>query len=580
MTFSIGSWRVSPDKNEIVKGAEKRALEHRAMRVLEYLYLHRGKVVSRDELLEHVWGRTAISDHSVSIVISDLRKALGDDQKNPKYIRTVPKKGYVLDVPAEGPITPPKKSQAIAKIFASAIGVVVSVFLYVVFLQSETTPAQGFIIKVADIEALGISQEYAFLPVTLTDLIVAELAQTQEIRVKRLRSLDVDTEAGRLFYHQQQEEGPGLVLTGILSEQQGQLVLSLQLEDTANSLVVWGDTAIIQPERFYLRGKGLAGQIMTALGYDRPGEIALLSDVPGVEELYWRALYSWESRQPGGTHLAYENLVEAIERDPDYPRARALLAIIYSHKTAKYLRIGDASTFELAERQLAGLGEGAEVLPETHIARALIAFYRDADAVQALEILNAAPAGVSKLPLLHQTKGMVLSALGRHEESLNAIEDARLLDPFSHSINWDRVWFLYLAGEYEAALAAAQQTLTFSSHPHYNYFALIEAAIGNEREAYLNWVAFLGEDAGFTDQETQALEAYSDNLEEGYVRLWAMVQEKDVYVENMPTMKAIWLLGEGNRQAASETYEALVPAREDWMSYWKTEIPIFANLHP
>ncbi len=94
--FKVGGWEIRPDDNTACRGDEVRRLEARAVAVLAYLHRHRDRVVSKGELLDAVWQRAAISDHSVAVVISDLRRALGDDSRQPRYIRTIPRKGYRL----------------------------------------------------------------------------------------------------------------------------------------------------------------------------------------------------------------------------------------------------------------------------------------------------------------------------------------------------------------------------------------------------------------------------------------------------------------------------------------------------
>ena len=96
MQFRIGDWVVSPFANLAERGEEARRLESRAVAVLEYLVQHKERTVSKDELLDAVWQRTAISEHSVTVVISDLRRVLGDDSREPRYIQTIPRKGYRL----------------------------------------------------------------------------------------------------------------------------------------------------------------------------------------------------------------------------------------------------------------------------------------------------------------------------------------------------------------------------------------------------------------------------------------------------------------------------------------------------
>jgi DNA-binding winged helix-turn-helix (wHTH) protein len=55
--------------------------------------------VKKDELIAAVWGRVAVSDHSVAMVISQLRRAFNDDARAPRYIETITKRGYRMIVP-------------------------------------------------------------------------------------------------------------------------------------------------------------------------------------------------------------------------------------------------------------------------------------------------------------------------------------------------------------------------------------------------------------------------------------------------------------------------------------------------
>ncbi len=94
--FQIGDWTIRSDINAAERDGDVRRLEARAVSVLSYLNAHRDRVVSKSELLDAVWQRSAISDHSVAVVISDLRRTLGDDSRSPRYIQTVPRRGYRL----------------------------------------------------------------------------------------------------------------------------------------------------------------------------------------------------------------------------------------------------------------------------------------------------------------------------------------------------------------------------------------------------------------------------------------------------------------------------------------------------
>lgn len=109
--FCIGPWRVSPLTGEIESSDRAVHLEPKVMEVLVVLAENAESVVLRDELLQRIWGaRAAISDEPLTRCVAQLRQALGDSPRNPRFIKTVPKRGYCLLVPAE-PLTQPQPDQ-------------------------------------------------------------------------------------------------------------------------------------------------------------------------------------------------------------------------------------------------------------------------------------------------------------------------------------------------------------------------------------------------------------------------------------------------------------------------------------
>ena len=82
--YRIGTWIACADNDTLTRDdGVRRKLERRAMETLILLAQNAGEVVKKDELIEAVWGRLAVSDHSVAMVISQLRRAFGDDARAP-----------------------------------------------------------------------------------------------------------------------------------------------------------------------------------------------------------------------------------------------------------------------------------------------------------------------------------------------------------------------------------------------------------------------------------------------------------------------------------------------------------------
>jgi adenylate cyclase len=94
--FRLEDWLVQPSLGRITGPVGEVQLEPRAMELLGYLAEHSGGVVSRQQILDDVWQQEFVDDGTLTSTIARLRKALGDDARNPRYIETLSKRGYRL----------------------------------------------------------------------------------------------------------------------------------------------------------------------------------------------------------------------------------------------------------------------------------------------------------------------------------------------------------------------------------------------------------------------------------------------------------------------------------------------------
>jgi transcriptional activator of cad operon len=106
-SFYVGGWRVSPGNDTVSRYGRRAHLEPPAMQVLVYLASRPGEVVSRSDLERALGHGGAVGNESLAGAVTELRKALGDDARNPRYIATVPKHGFRLMAPVSGePVAP------------------------------------------------------------------------------------------------------------------------------------------------------------------------------------------------------------------------------------------------------------------------------------------------------------------------------------------------------------------------------------------------------------------------------------------------------------------------------------------
>src|SRR5690606_25264877 len=107
--YSFGEFTLDVDGGALRKGSDEVTLRRQSFEVLRYLLEHHGRLVSKKELLDSVWGDTVVTDGSLTQCVIDVRRAIGDDAR--QTIRTLPRRGYVFAAPV---IESPSSHDAIA----------------------------------------------------------------------------------------------------------------------------------------------------------------------------------------------------------------------------------------------------------------------------------------------------------------------------------------------------------------------------------------------------------------------------------------------------------------------------------
>lgn len=96
VTFRFGEITFDAGRRQVFRGPHEIQLTPRAYRLLEFLLARRPQAVSKEEILEAVWSQTFVTEGSLSALVKDLRKALGEDARTPSLIRTVFGFGYAF----------------------------------------------------------------------------------------------------------------------------------------------------------------------------------------------------------------------------------------------------------------------------------------------------------------------------------------------------------------------------------------------------------------------------------------------------------------------------------------------------
>ena len=101
LIFRFGDTEVREREFHLIKAGEALQVEPKAFRVLLFLLRNSERLVTKEEILDAVWTDTAVSENSLTPSIATLRKLLGDDSREARYIENVPRIGYRFLVEVE-----------------------------------------------------------------------------------------------------------------------------------------------------------------------------------------------------------------------------------------------------------------------------------------------------------------------------------------------------------------------------------------------------------------------------------------------------------------------------------------------
>jgi TolB-like protein/DNA-binding winged helix-turn-helix (wHTH) protein len=103
--FQLGPWLVRPSINTITNNGTTVRLEPKVMELLVCLAQHSGEPVSKEAIVKTVWADAFVSDDALTRSVSELRRALEDNAREPHFVETIPKRGYRILLPAQ-PVAP------------------------------------------------------------------------------------------------------------------------------------------------------------------------------------------------------------------------------------------------------------------------------------------------------------------------------------------------------------------------------------------------------------------------------------------------------------------------------------------
>jgi DNA-binding winged helix-turn-helix (wHTH) protein len=243
---AIGSWHFDAAGARLIGPGGESKLEDRAARTLTLLCRNRGEVVGHADILAEVWHGRAVSAGSVAVVMRDLRRALQDDARNPRFIVTVPKRGYrlaaddaqaalpqaaaVAALPA-APVPPLGRVSLVRPRLLTMAGVGLSVMALAVLARGPAERGRPASLTVEPVQNDTGNAAFEPLSRALSRLVVTHLAGTGAMSIVEGGATPVPPDAS------------ALVLRASLILWNGQPTLSLTESNALSGAVIWARMA-------------------------------------------------------------------------------------------------------------------------------------------------------------------------------------------------------------------------------------------------------------------------------------------------------------------------------------------------
>ena len=515
-TYQFGPFRLQVDRRLLLRDGAVVALAPKAFETLLALIEHRDRVLTKDELLQRIWGDTVVEEGGLTRNISVLRKALGETPDDHHYIVTVPGRGYrfvadAVDVgePAEQKLAfeaaAPSASHDLTLVAANTDGeprerrwqwrwpwrwvaLGVSAALAAWALVYGLREPQAVATRRPHITALAVlplenlsgdpTQEY--FADGMTEALIGNLARIRALRVVSRTSVMRFKGAARSLPEIARTLKVDAVVEGSVHRSGDRVRITVQLVDAPADTHLWAR----EYERELTDVLKLQGEVAHAVAEEIHVQItaeerARLTSAGAVNPAAYQEYllgqhYLWRLNEEDLSR-AIDHFERAIRLDSTYAAAHAGLSHawwwrgIHGSKTVKQV---ESPSRAAARRAL----ELDPQLAEAHVSTGRIKFNYDWDWIGAEKDFGRALELDPNSLDAHFFHGMLFMALGRFPEAIAHIERAEQLDPLSATVQSAFGRILYRARRFEEAMVHLNQAIELDPQnaPYYRLADVME----------------------------------------------------------------------------------------------------------
>lgn len=498
-SIRFGEFELDEQTCELRRKGVPTRIQQQPARVLALLLTHQGMMVTRDQIRDAIWGQDTFVDfeQGLNFCIRQIRVTLNDQAEKPRFVETLPRRGYRFIAPIE-------------RIGAPLI----------------LAERRRIRIAMAPIEHLGTASEDYFAAGLTEDMISALWRiNPARLRITAGPRLSPAEPLANQLDRLQRELDLDYLLRGSVRRSADTIRVSTQLHDLRDRSVLWSesydrkssDLLAVQEEVTRRVSQSLALELLPG---SNPGSRRYAAS-PEAYNAYLKGRFFWHKMTSEAIRSSLAYFTEAITIDPKFAPAYAGLADCYAQMGS--IRVGIMQPWEALAKARPLLKRAIELdndMAEAHCTLGLLKSWYDLDWAGAEREFQIA----LRLDPSHLTtliwQSLYLSAMGRHEESIASVRRARESEPLSPVINTYLGAAQTHAGRYDLALRQLDQAIELDPHLYRPYMFLgrlyvameqYEKAIAAFRRALslnaenLEALAFMGQALAGTGNRKAAL---------------------------------------------------------------------------
>ena len=327
----------------VEKNGRPVTLTPRAFDVLGLLLVHAGHVVEKRQMFDEVWKEAFVTDNALTKIVKELRHALGDSADEPRYIETVPKRGYrfigTLEEGPEADETLPAPSthtvsgdappavRPVKTVLMALFGlIVIAAIGWYVYTRVAPTSNKPSSIAVLPFKPLDASSRDESLEFGMAETLITRLSNLRNVVVRPIGSVRKFTDPAHDAVKAGEELQTDVVLDGSIQKSGDRVRVTTRLIDVRSGATLWSEqfdesfTDIFRVQDSI--AQRIAGALVLKLSRQEQEQLAKhMTDDPEAYALYLHGQFLWHRRGPDWINQSLNAYKQALEKDPNFALA-------------------------------------------------------------------------------------------------------------------------------------------------------------------------------------------------------------------------------------------------------------------